>query len=368
MMKILFVMLEGHGGMYQHAVLLCNKLSENHKVTAVIPSNSESEFFSLSVNVIEMPVGDTIRNTAINMFKIKPFIDFFRTLSKTDADVIHFYNVYNPWPVFLLPLLRRFGIVISIPEGRLHAGMTNRYEMMLSREIHIIFADVIITLSIFDKFMLSMLARKKTFFVIPHPVNTFFSRYAKQVDSIPNSILFFGAPMQYKGLEFLIKAYPLVKQAIPAAKLILAGRGNFDWVTKQLSPEFLDSVILDNRFIPPDMVAEYFQKSTIVVLPYIEVDHTGNIPIAYAFDKPVVATTPISETVEHERTGLVVPPRDEKALAQAIIRLLRDEELRFYIQKNIPQYVKGHMSLDIIAERHVQAYKAALVESSKRSN
>jgi len=368
-MKILLVMLEGHGGMFQHAVLLCNKLSENHKVTAVVPSGAEKEFFSQSVNVIEMPIGDTIRNTAINLFKIKPLIDFFKTLNETDADIIHFINVYNPWPTSLLPLLRRkFGIVISIPEGKLHAGMTNRFEMLISREIHMLFADVILTLSVYDRLTLSELAKKKKFFVIPHPVNTFFSKYAKQVDPIPNSILFFGAPILYKGLEFLIRAYPLVKQAIPDAKLILAGRGNFDWIAKQLSPTILDSVILDNRFIPPDLVAEYFQKSTIVVLPYIEIDHTGNVPIAYAFNKPIVVTELISGNVERERTGLVVPPRDGKALAQAIIRLLRDKELRFNIQKNIPQYVKRHMTLDVIAERHIKAYEAALVESSERRN
>ena len=77
-------------------------------------------------------------------------------------------------------------------------------------------------------------------------------------------------------------------------------------------------------------MGELFQRASIVVLPYIEGSQTGIIPIAYSFKKPVIATNvgSISEVVEDGVTGFIVPPRDSHALADAIIKILKDDDLR----------------------------------------
>jgi glycosyltransferase involved in cell wall biosynthesis len=51
---------------------------------------------------------------------------------------------------------------------------------------------------------------------------------------------------------------------------------------------------------------------------------------AMAMEKPVVATSTggVPEIVEDGRDGLLVPPKDEKALAEAIMLLLEDASLR----------------------------------------
>ena len=51
---------------------------------------------------------------------------------------------------------------------------------------------------------------------------------------------------------------------------------------------------------------------------------------AMACGRPIVATTAggMPEVVQDGRTGLLVPPRDDRAMADAIITLLKDEELR----------------------------------------
>jgi glycosyltransferase involved in cell wall biosynthesis len=53
------------------------------------------------------------------------------------------------------------------------------------------------------------------------------------------------------------------------------------------------------------------------------------VPVAYSFAKPVVATSVggLPEVVENGKTGLVVPPRDERALAEAIVTLLLSSDL-----------------------------------------
>jgi glycosyltransferase involved in cell wall biosynthesis len=68
----------------------------------------------------------------------------------------------------------------------------------------------------------------------------------------------------------------------------------------------------------------------VVVLPYRSATQSGIAHLAFSFGRPVVATMVggLSEVVEHERTGLLVPPEDPHALAAAIERLISDAELR----------------------------------------
>ena len=72
--------------------------------------------------------------------------------------------------------------------------------------------------------------------------------------------------------------------------------------------------------------ATLFQQASVVALPYIEASQSGVVPLAYMHMKPVVATTVggLPEMVDDGRTGYLVPPRDEQALATAVVRLLRD--------------------------------------------
>src|SRR5512146_668340 len=91
-----------------------------------------------------------------------------------------------------------------------------------------------------------------------------------------------------------------------------------------------DRFLVLNDRICDEQRAELFRNASVVVLPYIEASQSGVVPLAYQYGKPVVATHVggLPEAVENGRTGLVVPPRDERALASAILRLLGDAELR----------------------------------------
>ena len=72
--------------------------------------------------------------------------------------------------------------------------------------------------------------------------------------------------------------------------------------------------------VPDEGCNKLFQQASVVVLPYVEASQSGVIPLAYTFMKPVVATTVggLPEMVEDGRTGYLVPPRDERALAAAV--------------------------------------------------
>jgi glycosyltransferase involved in cell wall biosynthesis len=147
-------------------------------------------------------------------------------------------------------------------------------------------------------------------------------------------VLFFGIIEKRKGLMYLIQAFSQVKAAVPEAKLIIAGQpfeevDKYLLAIKELGLEE-QSVTADFEYIPLHRHAEYFGSAEVVVLPYTEITQSAVLQVAYAFSKPVVATRcgGLTEAVEDGRSGLLVPPGDSSALAEAIIKLLRDDALR----------------------------------------
>ena len=107
-------------------------------------------------------------------------------------------------------------------------------------------------------------------------------------------------------------------------------------------------------------VSYYFQRAKIVVLPYVEVDHSGIIPVAYSLGKPVVASDKVVDAVHHGVTGLVVPSRDHVALANALIKMLKDDKLINQIGKNAYEYVTSEYSWDSVSQKTMDVYNWTL--------
>jgi glycosyltransferase involved in cell wall biosynthesis len=110
------------------------------------------------------------------------------------------------------------------------------------------------------------------------------------------------------------------------------------------------------------MVRELFDRSQLLVLPYNEATQSGPLHIAYALGKPVIATKvgALIEAVRHAETGLLVPPKNERALAEAIVALLKDDELRRKMSENAYRLAMKELSWDTIARNTIEVYKEAM--------
>jgi len=359
-MKILMVLVEGTSGQFQQAVLLANALAKTNQVTAILPLEAEKRLFDDSVKLIPLAVADTKKNFIINTINATSLFKFLRSIYREDPDVLHFHNPYDIWTCFFLPWLRRYPKVVSLPDGALLAsqGQKRRLDMVISRKMHIESSDCLIVLYEYDRERLGDYARKKKVFIIPHGENIIFKEYGRDDIVETNSALFFGSISDRKGLEYLLKAVPLIQQKVPDFKLMIAGSGKMEQYARLM--EGLQNIEVDNRFIPHQEVAPYFRRASMVVLPYTDKVFPGVIPVAYSFSKPVVVSDMVSELVDGGKTGLIVPPRDEKALAEAMIELLHNEELRREMGKNALQKARQELSWDELARKTVQVYQAAL--------
>jgi len=143
-------------------------------------------------------------------------------------------------------------------------------------------------------------------------------------------VLFFGLVRPYKGLHVLLDALPRVRQHVPNVHLLVAGEiwGSSAPYTEQIERLGLaEHVAIVNRYVPNEEVGAYFSAADVVVLPYVSATQSGVVQMAFGFGVPVITTRVggLAEAVEHERTGLLVPPQDADALAAAITRFFHAE-------------------------------------------
>jgi glycosyltransferase involved in cell wall biosynthesis len=174
----------------------------------------------------------------------------------------------------------------------------------------------------------------------------------------PNTVLFFGRIWKYKGLQYLIESQPLITQAVPDARIIIAGMG-------ESFEEYRQAMVNPNHFevhnyrIPDEKVARFFQQASVVALPYVEASQSGVVSVAYAFGKPVVATRVggLPDVVIDGQTGLLVPPADANSLAEAIITLLQDASLRHQMGRDARLFAETELSWQGIAQKTLQVYQ-----------
>lgn len=165
--------------------------------------------------------------------------------------------------------------------------------------------------------------------VIPHGDEAVFAREAvPPADASPPTVLFFGTWTRSKGLDVLLDAFAQVRNALPDARLVLAGTvgADIDFARIEQRASALGDVELRPGYVPLPAVPALMAQTRVVVLPYLRANQSGVAHLAQTFARPLVATAvgDIPAAVTDGVSGLLVPPGDPTALAVALARLLRN--------------------------------------------
>jgi len=147
------------------------------------------------------------------------------------------------------------------------------------------------------------------------------------------NLLFVGRLEARKGLHHLLDACAKVKQEFPGFRLIVVGPGmvlrrRYQAMVKLLDIE--DNVIFVG-YVPSSELPSYYRTADIFCAPATGGESFGIVLLeAMACAKPVIATsiTGYASVVTDGKDGLLVPPKDDEALAQAILKLIDDKSLR----------------------------------------
>jgi len=158
-------------------------------------------------------------------------------------------------------------------------------------------------------------------------------------------ILFIGRIIPYKGLHLLIEAFNLIRCELPSAQLVIVGKHELPAYSRKLA-EIADDSVIFAGYVPTEELPYYYAACDVYATGTIW--ESFNLPLveAQACGKPVVAFNfgPHPEVVKDGETGFLVPPRDVGALAEAVIRLIKNDKLRQEMGKKASKWVRGRFS------------------------
>ncbi|MBD3191347.1 MAG: glycosyltransferase [Candidatus Heimdallarchaeota archaeon] len=187
-------------------------------------------------------------------------------------------------------------------------------------------------------------------------------KFAQEEEQIVGYI---GRLVPEKGVDVLLGAVRLVLNQQPNTKFVIAGegwhRGELERIAKELAIEdnvFFTGYLPDEDFLP------FFNVSDVLVIPSTY-EPFGIVALeGMATNTPIIVSDVggLSEIVDHQWTGLKIPPRNSHALADAIIRLLSDKSLRKKIVKNAREKLKHVYDWEIIADQTIEIYQRVSTE------
>jgi glycosyltransferase involved in cell wall biosynthesis len=140
--------------------------------------------------------------------------------------------------------------------------------------------------------------------------------------------LFVGVLERYKAVDVLAEAWRLAAARVPDATLHLVGRGTL-WEIPQALVRELPARTRWTESLPTPEVARALDEATVLVLPSRS-EGLGRVVVeAFCRGRGVVGSRVggIPDIVEDGVSGLLVPPEDARALADALVRALSDRAL-----------------------------------------
>lgn len=211
--------------------------------------------------------------------------------------------------------------------------------------------------------------------IIPNGIGI--EEFGEQVEPLPAlrdgrpNILFVGRLDKRKGLRYLLDAFPLVREAFPQARLIVAGaygsrpQRRYESYARQRG---IGDVIFTGP-LPRQELCRYYKSCDVFCAPSTGGESFGIVLLeAMASGKPIVASNieGYKQLVEDGEEGFLTEPKDIRALASGINRLLGDDSLRLAMGMEGREKASAYAWPEI-ARRVVDYYHQAAEEKARRA-
>lgn len=361
-MRLLFIVPVARGGTHQYSHHLANALSRRgHSVAMATGVDFEMKPYSPEYRPLE--TFDRFLPRPLRLLKLLTFVRTFR------PEIVHFVGAQQPLPnIALATLLRVFtrAPFVFTPMDVLpnvHRHFDRHLLRLLYRLMHHVFliahqneSEVTSTFNV-DRGRITVIPLADLTAFVRERVK---ARYP-DVGKDRKVILCFGFIEPRKGIGTLLDAFSTVRDTIPEAYLIIAGKSNVDirdYQDRIATLGIENAVDLVPRYVSFEEMSGFFYRAELIVLPYHTSWNSGVVLSAFGFCKPVVATTVGSfpEVISDGETGLLVKPKCPVSLARALIRLLKDHALTEHMRAKIREEAKAHSWEEIAAQtEHVYA-------------
>ncbi|MFY9468796.1 MAG: glycosyltransferase family 4 protein [Solirubrobacterales bacterium] len=172
-------------------------------------------------------------------------------------------------------------------------------------------------------------------------------------------VLCFGLWRPYKGFDLMIDAFA---ESDADAELWIVGMPRMPERTLRERADaagISERVRFVPRFVGDSELGAYFKRADVVALPYREIDQSGVLFTALAFEKPLLVTRVggFGEIADVHGAAEIVPPNDSSALAAALTRLLADQARRRELSAAARVLATGELAWPAIARRTAALYR-----------
>jgi len=179
-------------------------------------------------------------------------------------------------------------------------------------------------------------------------------------------ILFVGRFSKSKGIETLVNSINIIKPELKKSntRLVIMGVdfGYQDEMFTLIEKLNLSEQIMIIKNPPREDVIAAYGESEFLILPS-QWELSPLVPLeAFAFKKPVISTNShgIPFTVQHKKTGILVEPENPYQLANAIKKLLNDNDLRLKLGASGYDFVHEECNCVSMAEKSLKLYERVL--------
>lgn len=349
----------------EYSLALARALSLNHEVLLFLGTeNALAELGAVPGD------GATLRVRCLKQYTFRSagcfgnMAEIIREVDRFAPDVVHCQEVYRDYLTPLLPILRRRPFVLTIHDHKPHTGADSRLPLRtrLHRSLLRRSPDAVIVHGerIREETEELLPRLRGLVHAVPHGVlGGRVDRFRADWDE--GTILFFGRVNRYKGLSFLVEAVDILKDRGIPVRVVIAGTGPdlVPWREKLLADP---AYTLMEEYIAAERVPELFRRAQVVALPYTDATQSGVAALALNFGRPVVASDvgSLREMVRPGVNGLLVPPCDGGALAEALAYMLENRSQTERFASNCWDLGRGEYSWASIADRTVGVYRTVI--------
>lgn len=320
------------GGVESYVRNLSNELVDmGHEVSVICADTPRDNEVNKRINTNFLRTVGKVANT-----NITPALPL--ALLREDFDILH-THLPTPWSAdwsAIVSMLKNRPLVLTYHSDIAGKGLAHHisgaYNLTMLRLLIKNADKIIVTRHGYLSEHLK--GQKEKMVVIPIGVDT--SIFRPLITEKKGDIFFLSVLDEYhefKGLDVLLGAIRIAKREMPDLKLIVGGEGalkdHYIKVSKSMglgrNVEFVGSV-------PQETLAEYYNSCNLFVLPSTDpTRETFGIVLleAMACKKPVVATkiAGAAEDIKGNKAGFVVNPGDKEMLAEAMLCILKNQEL-----------------------------------------
>ncbi len=299
-----------------------------------------------------------------------------KIIKKHNIQLIHAQGRMFPisWLTAILNKFLKRAMYVNV-QGRLEVGITgiieNIFDKIITKHIYEKYTKKIICVSeSLKERLMNLKIKENKLFVIPNGVDIieftkipgakFFDKYLVGREDF-KKVIFVGRLDVQKGVEYLIRAIPIVVKTYNKVHFFILGNGNLENLLKKLAKTLdIREYITFLDMIPLEKMCEFYSSADIFCLPSLHEGFPLSIAEALSIGLVIVASAieGIPEAIIENENGFLTTPKNVLQISEKLVKALNlnDENLKT-IQKNNIKLARDKYSWENLVKEIILVYR-----------